>query len=358
MAEGFLLHDRHVFPTSCDGLPTIQIHVHDVPVWVSDAAVTSALSPYGKLIGPLRHGRKQLPSGANIATGVRFATFELQPGKAVPRDLPCPDNAYTFRIYREGEPPTCTHCKSFNHHSDDCRKKAGNSGPKPNTRRWETSHSTSDSAIPAKSTSDSAIPAKSGSSASGTSFSLPEPQAPQAQHDVVAETPREAQKPGEPLPEEQGETNGSSSEDDSAGSGDSDLDESDSSFESSFESLESHYNGDDTSVTIDPQDTGEVTPVTPLTRSRKESLRGKQQPPQSTSTERKAEQTSPLKSSEPLTSSHDFQAPSDELPWETPGKRKAAHAEPSPDSGTRETVQTKKRKKRGKKHNTHTHPST
>ena len=121
MAKGFLLHDRHVFPTPCDGLPTIQIHVHDVPVWVSDAVVISAVSPYGKLVGPLCHGQKKLQSGSIIATGVRFATFELQTGKTLPRNLPSPDNAYTFRIYREREPPTCTHCKSFTHHTDDCR---------------------------------------------------------------------------------------------------------------------------------------------------------------------------------------------------------------------------------------------
>ena len=112
--NGFLLRDRHVFPSR--GLAVgrqIQLHVHDVPVWISDANVACVLAEYGRVVGDIRHGRRKLKSGAFMCTGVRFATFEPKPGVTLPSTMRTTEGSHVFRIIREGDSPTCTHCKSL-----------------------------------------------------------------------------------------------------------------------------------------------------------------------------------------------------------------------------------------------------
>ena len=86
-ANGFLLGNRHVFPSQfrSDRDTTIQIHIHDVPVWIKDSNISCVLSAYGKVVGNIRHGKRKLKSGAFMCTGVRFATFEPKRGMTLPR---------------------------------------------------------------------------------------------------------------------------------------------------------------------------------------------------------------------------------------------------------------------------------
>ena len=78
--------------------PTTQIHIHDAPIWISDGVLKAALSPYGKLIGEIRHGKIKLSNGTQTATGVRFATFELKPGSSIPLYLRTTEGSHELRI--------------------------------------------------------------------------------------------------------------------------------------------------------------------------------------------------------------------------------------------------------------------
>ena len=81
---GFHVGDRHVLPKQSHGVRReTQLHIHDVPIWIEDSNVASVLSAYGKVVGNIRHGRKQVSSGAFICTGVRFASFEPKPGVTI-----------------------------------------------------------------------------------------------------------------------------------------------------------------------------------------------------------------------------------------------------------------------------------
>ena len=85
---GFSLNGRHIFPQSLAGSKqTLQLHIHDVPIWVSDHAIEAALSLYGSVQGPEWHGKVEVrvQEGLYIASGVRFATFkQTTPKKAIP----------------------------------------------------------------------------------------------------------------------------------------------------------------------------------------------------------------------------------------------------------------------------------
>ena len=122
-----------------------QLHIHDVPIWISDSNIISVLTPYGKIQRDHRHGRKQLQSGAYMSTGVRFASFEQKPGMTLPRTLRTSDGTHVFRVTREGDAPLCSNCQSYFHTTEECRKSKSDDTTKPSepvsrpARRWEAS---------------------------------------------------------------------------------------------------------------------------------------------------------------------------------------------------------------------------
>ena len=82
--HGINLKGSHIFPLAVDkSLNSIQIHIHDVPIWVSNAAVGAALSEYGTVIGAIRHGKVKVRDNLFVASGVRFAAFKLLPGRSI-----------------------------------------------------------------------------------------------------------------------------------------------------------------------------------------------------------------------------------------------------------------------------------
>ena len=59
---------------------SVEIQIHDVPIWVQDDVIIESLGVlgvFGSAVGPFHHWFVKTNSGLAIATGIRFATFEL-----------------------------------------------------------------------------------------------------------------------------------------------------------------------------------------------------------------------------------------------------------------------------------------
>ena len=55
--NGFVANGIHILPNLVAGNQTLQLHIQDVPVWISDGAVEAALAQYGTVQCPIRHGK-------------------------------------------------------------------------------------------------------------------------------------------------------------------------------------------------------------------------------------------------------------------------------------------------------------
>ena len=124
-ANGFIFKRNHIFPISVVNR-NLQLHIHDVPIWVADAAIVAALSPYGDVQGHIRHGRITVREGVHVASGVRFGTFKPSAGKTIPSYIRTRDGKGTFRVYHQGQTPTCRICDSTEHIAKHCTTKQGN----------------------------------------------------------------------------------------------------------------------------------------------------------------------------------------------------------------------------------------
>ena len=119
--HGFLLNGSLVLPQPLAGAKSLQLHLHDIPVWVPDCVVEAALSLYGTVIGPIRHGRVKIRAGVYVASGVRFASFkQAAPMKAIPSYITTRDGKSTFRAYHTGQKATCRLCGSTDHIAKAC----------------------------------------------------------------------------------------------------------------------------------------------------------------------------------------------------------------------------------------------
>ena len=94
-----------------------------VPIWVSNAAVGAALSEYGTVIGAIPHGKVKVRDNLFVASGVRFAAFKLLPGRSIPSYIKTCDGKGTFRVFHQGQQPTCRTCSANNHLARDCPSK-------------------------------------------------------------------------------------------------------------------------------------------------------------------------------------------------------------------------------------------
>ena len=119
--HGFILNGSLVLPQPLAGAKSSQLHLHDIPVWVPDCVVEAALSLYGTVIGPIRHGRVKIRAGVYVASGVRFASFkQAAPMKAIPSYITTRDGKSTFRAYHTGQKATCRLCGSTDHIAKAC----------------------------------------------------------------------------------------------------------------------------------------------------------------------------------------------------------------------------------------------
>ena len=83
--HGLRMDGSHIFPIAVDeSLHSVKLHIHDVPIWGSNAAVESALSEYGTVLGAIRHGRVKVRENVFVASGVRFAAFKFLPRRTMP----------------------------------------------------------------------------------------------------------------------------------------------------------------------------------------------------------------------------------------------------------------------------------
>ena len=119
--HGFILNGSLVLPQPLAGAKSLQLHLHDIPVWVPDCVVEAALSLYGTVIGPIRHGRVKIRAGVYVPSGVRFASFkQAAPMKAIPSYITTRDGKSTFRAYHTGQKATCRLCGSTDHVAKAC----------------------------------------------------------------------------------------------------------------------------------------------------------------------------------------------------------------------------------------------
>ena len=124
VAIGFNIENHKIEP-SFASKPRIQLHVHDCPIWISDSVVLSVLAQYGNVVGPIRHGKIKVAEDMWVATGVRFATFEMKRGcTSLPSYLRTTEGTYTFRIFHANQIQTCRLCSSTSHIARDCPQKA------------------------------------------------------------------------------------------------------------------------------------------------------------------------------------------------------------------------------------------
>ena len=113
--NGFSL-GGHVLRPCPVSVKTIELHVHDLPIWVTDGALETALTKYGSIVGPVRHEKFQIDNGEYIATGVRFLTFRPNNSSTtIPSYLRATDSNVLFRVYYSGQPQTCRVCNSTGH---------------------------------------------------------------------------------------------------------------------------------------------------------------------------------------------------------------------------------------------------
>eukprot|EP00117_Sycon_ciliatum_P037757 scpid102261/ scgid28170/ len=108
--------DKQLADQVCQhGFVINQLHIHDVPLWIAYAVVIATLSQYGTVQGQIRHGKVKVREGVHVASGVRFATFKLAGGKRIPSFVRTSDGKSTFRVFHEGQSPTCRVCDSTTH---------------------------------------------------------------------------------------------------------------------------------------------------------------------------------------------------------------------------------------------------
>eukprot|EP00117_Sycon_ciliatum_P026738 scpid83327/ scgid21880/ len=103
---------------------SVEIQIHDVPIWVQDDVIIESLGVFGSAVGPLRHGFVKTKSGLAIATGIRFATFSLRPNMQIPSYVKTSTNNL-FRVRYDGQPATCRKCSQPGHIAADCKLATG-----------------------------------------------------------------------------------------------------------------------------------------------------------------------------------------------------------------------------------------
>ena len=120
VSNGFRVGEHHISPEFFGSNNTIQLHIHDAPVWISDYAIEAALAAYGTVQGRVRHGKIRIREGVYVASGVRFVTFKRKSSVSIPSFVTSPDGNHVFRVHHSGQQPTCRICGSLDHFAKAC----------------------------------------------------------------------------------------------------------------------------------------------------------------------------------------------------------------------------------------------
>ena len=119
MDEGFIVDGKKILPSSsCE---TIQVHVHDLPLWISNGALENTLQQYGTVVGPVRYGKVFRARGGHVLSGVRFVTFKLRSRATHIPSLVNTAAGTRFRVMYSGQPRTCWRCNSPGHLLSECK---------------------------------------------------------------------------------------------------------------------------------------------------------------------------------------------------------------------------------------------
>ena len=171
LGHGFFIGDSH-FSVRPAFTKQLQLHIFDVPIWIENTVICSALAAFGQIQGDIRHGQIQTPSGITVGTGMRFATIELKEGcRQVPSFVRTADQ-HQFRVRHEDQRATCRICMG-EHFARSCPSKRPTNKPPTNTQSTSSaalpgSQLSSGTSAPDAGGSEAVVSASSGSSCTNT----------------------------------------------------------------------------------------------------------------------------------------------------------------------------------------------
>ena len=167
----FFIGDSH-FSVRPAFTKQLQLHIFDVPIWIENTVICSALAAFGQIQGDIRHGQIQTPSGITVGTGMRFATIELKEGcRQVPSFVRTADQ-HQFRVRHEDQRATCRICMG-EHFARSCPSKRPTNKPPTNTQSTNSaalpgSQLSSGTSAPDAGGGEAVVSASSGSSCTNT----------------------------------------------------------------------------------------------------------------------------------------------------------------------------------------------
>ena len=171
LGHGFFIGDSH-FSVRPAFTKQLQLHIFDVPIWIENTVICSALAAFGQIQGDIRHGQIQTPSGITVGTGMRFATIELKEGcRQVPSFVRTADQ-HQFRVRHEDQRATCRICMG-EHFARSCPSKRPTNKPPTNIQSTNSaalpgSQLSSGTSAPDAGGSEAVVSASSGSSCTNT----------------------------------------------------------------------------------------------------------------------------------------------------------------------------------------------
>ena len=171
LGHGFFIGDSH-FSVRPAFTKQLQLHIFDIPIWIENTVICSALAAFGQIRGDIRHGQIQTPSGITVGTGMRFATIELKEGcRQVPSFVRTADQ-HQFRVRHEDQRATCRICMG-EHFARSCLSKRPTNKPPTNTQSTNLaalpgSQLSSGTSAPGAGGSEADVSASSGSSCTNT----------------------------------------------------------------------------------------------------------------------------------------------------------------------------------------------
>jgi len=116
--------------TRVAGVNATSVHILGCPLDTADSAITSELSKYGEVVGPLSRGSIVFEKVV-VETGKRFANIVLH--TPLPSCITLGGN--DLRVWHRGQEQTCWHCNNVGHEARNCPKRPTIAWGKPREER-------------------------------------------------------------------------------------------------------------------------------------------------------------------------------------------------------------------------------